>query len=394
METQKISAERRKKLRALAKRMNEQQRSPLPVNKALIDCFDVAITPEENEYLLKLGNEPYTYEELVALSGLPEESFRPFFDKMHKKGFLWPDYSEEGRERFTLAAIMVGWFEMFLSNGNEAPEQKEFARRFEKFMQSIKKMNLFPIRNLQNYRTRKHEKAPRRIAAAKKPREDTETVQIDINIPLEKPELAVYPTKTVFELIDKYGDQNKIALVHCFCRQWKKMVDEPCRFDLPYESCVALGDFTKHIVDTGIGRYISKENALELIQAVQEKGAVHQVFHSEDDIDKPEIAICNCCWDCCGVFGSYSRGIMPLRFKSYYTAKIPDGALCTGCGTCVKYCPTQALSIVNEKSHLHTEKCIGCGQCEIQCSEGIISLEYTERDVILPLMKKSEARIT
>jgi len=211
---------------------------------------------------------------------------------------------------------------------------------------------------------------------------------------LDKSELRVYPANTINELIEKFGDQSKIAVIHCFCRQWKKFVDEPCRFHGIGESCVAIGDIAAHAVEVGIGRFISKENALELIQDLQKKGAIHQIFHTKDDIDKPEVAICNCCWDCCAIFGSYNRGLLPLRLKSYYKAQISDGTLCTGCGTCVKYCPTWAISVVDKKSQIDAKKCIGCGQCELQCPEEVISLVHEERDVMLPLRKKSEARIS
>jgi len=394
MASEAMSIERKKNLKELAKKMNAQQRDPLPVNKELIACFDVGITPEENAFLLKLGKDPYTYEELAALSGLPEESFRPFFMAMRKKGLLWSDFEEEGKERFALAGIMVGWFEMYLSDGKETPGQKEFARRLEKYFRSLKKLNFFPLRSYVNYLTRKPEKPARRVVAAKKSDEDTEKVQVDVNIPLDKSELRVYPAGTVNELIEKYGEQNKLAVIHCFCRQWKKFVDEPCRFHDIGESCIAIGDISVHAVEVGIGRYISKGNALELIKDLQKNGAVHQIFHNKDDIDKPEMAICNCCWDCCGVLGSYNRGILPLRFKAYYKARISDGSLCTGCGTCEKFCPTGAISVVDKKSRIEAAKCIGCGQCELQCPEGVISLLSEERDVMLPMLKKSEARIS
>jgi len=394
MTSQEMTTERKKNLKALAKKMSTQQRDPLPVNKQLIDCFDVFITPEENAYLLKLGKDPCTYEELSALSDLPEESFRSFYNTMRSKGLLWPTFEEDGRERYSLAGIMVGWFEMVLSDGKERPEQKEFARRLEKYFHSMKKINFFPLRSYVNHLTRKQPQAPRTIAVTKRLNDDTATVKVDVNIPLDKSELRVYPAKSVNELIVKYGDQNKIAVMHCFCRQWKKFVDEPCRFHVTGESCIVIGDFSTHIVDTGIGRVITKEDALELIQDLQQKGAVHQIFYPKDNIDLPEMAICNCCWDCCGVIGSYNRGILPLRLKAYYKAHIAAGDACTGCGTCVKYCPTWAVSVVNQKSHIDINKCIGCGQCELQCPEGVISLVPEERDVILPLRKKSEARIS
>lgn len=393
MESKRLSAERRKNLKALIKRMNSRQRDPFPMHKTLIDCFDAGITPEENAYLLKLGDHPYTYEELAAFSDHPEEFFRPFFDSMRRKGLLWPELSEDGKERYALAGIMVGWFEAFLSDGKKTLEQQEFARSLEKYFRYLKKMNFFPIRNLQNRMARKHAKAPRTIAVAKRTDEDTNAVRIDINMQLDKPEMMVSPTASVYDLVNKYGDENKIAVMHCFCREWKKMVDEPCRLGVPGESCMVIGDFADHIVDIRIGRPITKEDALELIQDLQKKGTIHQVFYDKDDLDRPEIAICNCCWDCCGVFGSYNRGITPLRLKSFYTARISDGASCSGCGTCLTYCPVGAISLENNKSRIHSEKCIGCGQCELQCPEDVFTLEYIERDVILPLRKRSEARI-
>lgn len=394
MASQEMTAERKKNLKALAKKMSAQQRDPLPVNKELVSCFDVFVTPEENAYLLKLGKDLYTYDELVALSGLPEESFHPLFDTMHGKSLLWPNFEEGGKVRYSLAGIMVGWFETVLSDGKGTPEQKEFAQRLEKYFQSLKKLNFFPLRSFMNYLTRKQPKAPRTIAASVKPATEPEIIQVDVNVPLDKAELRIYPPHSVNELIEKYGDQNKIAVMHCFCREWKRYVDEPCRFHVPGESCMVIGDFSKHTVETGVGRFISKEDALNLIQELQKAGTVHQIFYPKDDIDQTEMAICNCCWDCCGVLGSYSRGIMPLRLKAFYKAQISDDSLCTGCGTCVKHCPTWAISLVNEKSQVNVDKCIGCGQCELQCPEGIISLMPEEREVMLPLRKKSEARIS
>ena len=389
----KMSSERAQSLRTLAKLMNKQNVRPVPVTKGLLDCFEMAITPEETAFLLRMGTEPHTYEEAASLSNLPEESFRTFFKTQLKKGLVWPQYTEKGEERFVLAPIFVGWFELYLSDGKETPDKKEFAHGVDRYFKSFKKINFFPLRNLLNYQFQRKSKALQSIASIKEQSETKKTVKIDVDRELEVPATKVFPTKSVYELIEKYGDSSKIALVHCFCRQWRKMVNEPCRFSFPAESCMAIGDFTKHIVNYGIGRYISKKEALEIIEEVEEKGAVHQVFYEKEDLNLPEIAICNCCWDCCGILGSYNRGILPLHFKSYYYAQIPDDSLCTGCGRCEKYCPVNAIWVLDKKSTINTEKCIGCGQCAFQCPEDAITLVFKEREVMLPLQKKSEARI-
>jgi ferredoxin len=393
MRKSKMSKERREKLSALARLMNKQNITSIPVTRELLDCFDVAITPKEADFLLSMGTESLTYEQISSLSDLPERSFRPFLATILKKGLVWARTDENEEETFTLAPILVGWFELYLSDGADTPEKKEFAQRIDRLFTSWGKFNVYPIRSLWNYHTKRRSRAHRRVVVPQNTSRKSKTIEIGVDQPLRTSDTEIHLTESVNELIEKYGEKNKIALVHCFCRQWRKFVDEPCRFDQPSESCIVLGDFTRYVVKYGIARYISKEEALQIIQEVQDKGAVHQVFHEKEDLHRPEIAICNCCWDCCGVLGSYNRGLLPMRVKSYYYAQIVDDSLCTGCGTCVEYCPTRAVSVANKKSQIDVEKCIGCGQCELQCPEGVIALEYKEREVVLPLLKKSEARL-
>ena len=218
-------------------------------------------------------------------------------------------------------------------------------------------------------------------------------MRISVDQPVKTAETKVYPVGAVMELIEKYGSRNQIAVVECMCREWHKVVDKPCRFDMPARSCLVIGELTRHALRYDSARPISKDQALELVAELQRKGAVHQVFHEGEDLDKPEIAICNCCWDCCGVFGSYNRGYMPLQLQSYFAARMTDPLLCTGCGICADHCPVQAILVEDAKAAIQEGKCIGCGQCELQCPAGAIELVSNERHVFLPLRKMSEARI-
>jgi ferredoxin len=171
------------------------------------------------------------------------------------------------------------------------------------------------------------------------------------------------------------------------------MADTACRFGHPPQSCIAIGSLARFSVQYGSGRYLSKSEAMDLLRELQTRGAVHQVFHRDEDLNNPEIAICNCCWDCCGVFGSYNRGIIPLNLHSFFEAVLPDASLCNGCAACAEYCPVEAISIVDDLCRIDSGKCIGCGQCELQCGRKAIRMVENERMVFLPLVKKSEARI-
>jgi ferredoxin len=87
-------------------------------------------------------------------------------------------------------------------------------------------------------------------------------------------------------------------------------------------------------------------------------------------------------------------GAVPLRYSCYYIAKITDSSKCTGCGKCEKYCPTAAISVLDKKAVLDIKKCIGCGQCVHQCARFVVELIEDKRTAFLPMLKKSEARIT
>jgi ferredoxin len=358
-----------------------------------LECFDSVIEPEENEFLLKIGTEPLNFRQISSFSRLPEESFHLFLKRLCEKGLIWTRYTEGGEEFYELAPIFLGWFEIYLSDGSDTFQKREFARRVDNLFESWGKLNVFPVRSIWNYRTRKKSRSHRRIVVPREKNEKAETIQLVLKQKINKSDSRIYPARSVYDLIDEYGDKNQIAVFHCFCRQWRKFMGEPCRFGHDDESCIVLGSLTRYVVDYGIARYISKEEALAVVKKAQMKGAVHQVYHEREDLRLPEIAICNCCWDCCGIIGSYNRGLLPMRVRSYYLAGVADESACTGCGMCVKFCPVRAVTVVNKKAQIDADKCIGCGQCQLRCPEGLIALHYGEREVALPLLKKSEARI-
>lgn len=388
----KISPERVRNLRKLAELMNTRHHNPFPITEPLLKCFDLVLTPEETDFLIRMGTEPYTYEKAASLSSLPEDQFRNFFDDLMRKGFIWPQDTKDNLEWFTLSGIMLGWFEVYLSDGEETEQKREFARNLDALFRSFGEMNTFPFRIFFNYRFQRSQPSQSILAPGNYP-ERGSGQKIAVNKTIDPNQSMVYPARYIEELIDRHGDDSSIAAVHCFCRQYHKMIDQPCRFKHPPRSCLAIGSLGRFAIKHGLAQRISKSEAVTLVRELQSKGAVHQVFHKDEDINNPGVAICNCCWDCCGVFGSYNRGLIPLNLHAFFEAGIPDPSLCNGCATCEDYCPVQAISLVQDKCSIDSAKCIGCGQCELQCPEGALRLVANERRVFLPLKKKSVARI-
>ena len=168
--------------------------------------------------------------------------------------------------------------------------------------------------------------------------------------------------------------------------------------NLPEEACLGLGPAAEHIIDRGFGRRISKQEAIKLTREAGEKGAIHQVgrlvplkdFRVKYEVD----IVCNCCWDCCGVVGNYSRGNLPFMLKSYYIAEIPDSDKCNGCCACEEYCPVRAIAVDESGlARINAGMCCGCGLCVLHCPDQAIRLKPLERNVFLPVLVGEKRRI-
>ena len=46
-----------------------------------------------------------------------------------------------------------------------------------------------------------------------------------------------------------------------------------------------------------------------------------------------------------------------------------------GCESCVEECPSEAISIVDEKAVIDVEACVDCGVCVDGCPKEAISME-------------------
>jgi ferredoxin len=389
----KIEKERKNRLKKLAELMNTRHQNPYPVAEPLLACLDLVLTDEEVDFLIEMGTEPYTYEGALGGSSMREEDFKTFFNGIVRKGYAWPHDTGDAVQWYRLPGFMLGAFEVYLADGEETAQKKEFARRLDALLQSFAKYNVFPTRKFFNDQVRNSRPHQSILVPAGAAEGAAGTRRIVVGRTIDAEPAKVYPAKTVEQLIEEQGSEEKIAVIHCFCRQYHKLMEEPCRFDHPAQSCIAIGSLARFSVEYGTGRYLSKKEAINLVRELQAKGAVHQVFHKDEDIHNPEIAICNCCWDCCGVLGSYSRGIIPLNLHAYFEAEIPDTSICIGCGTCVECCPVRAISMEEDLARIDREKCIGCGQCELRCDQKAIRMAANERTVFLPLVKRSEARI-
>ena len=67
--------------------------------------------------------------------------------------------------------------------------------------------------------------------------------------------------------------------------------------------------------------------------------------------------------------------------KFFHSVYLEDEK-CTGCITCLKLCPTQAIRVRNGKAHIISEFCIDCGECIRHCPH---HAKHTRRDFLSDL---------
>lgn len=188
-----------------------------------------------------------------------------------------------------------------------------------------------------------------------------------INEPIQVPDLEqVIPYKRARSIIMKNPD--RIVALDCPCRSAR---ENPC---LPLDVCLVVGDpFASFIREhqPERSRWITRDEAIAILQAEDERGHVHHAFFKDAMLDR-FYAICNCCECCCGAMHAHQHGT-PMLASSGYVARV-DEILCTGCGNCNSYCQFNALETEDGISHVIYEKCMGCGVCISKCDYGALSL--------------------
>jgi iron only hydrogenase large subunit-like protein len=60
-----------------------------------------------------------------------------------------------------------------------------------------------------------------------------------------------------------------------------------------------------------------------------------------------------------------------------------DVSRCTGCTTCLKHCPTEAIRIHDGHAQINTNRCIDCGVCIRICQNKAKKATYSKLDQVM-----------
>ena len=278
------------------------------------------LSDEEAELALKLGvRKPKTLPEIVKLSGLEEKKCEALLEEMSRKGLLEYNWENAAHEKqYVLPMYVPGCAEFFNMNAKILESNPEMGTFFEH-------MSRLPLEKITPF-------VPEGGAG----------IGMHV-IPVEK---AIEMGNESVDLehisywLSKY--EGKYAASPCSCRRSRLTHNEGCADD-PEGWCIAIGDMADYVVETQKdGRYITKEEALDIFKKAEENGFVHQITNI-DGKDKI-FAICNCNVNVCYALRTSQLFNTPNMSRSAYVAKV-EKQNCVACGKCVEACPAGAVKL-------------------------------------------------
>lgn len=283
------------------------------------------ISDEEAELASKLGvRKPKTFEEIHKLSGMSEEHCRKLIDHMSEQGILeynWENLdgtNPKNEKRYIVPMFVPGVGEFAAMHETNMNEHPELGRFFER-------MTFLPLERVTKI-------VPPGGAGV-----GMHVIPVEQAISMEETSISV---EHISHWLEKY--EGKYAASPCSCRKSNCSYDEGCADDFN-DWCIAVGDMADYVVETKKGgRYISKEEALEIFKKAEDNGFVHQITNI--DGEQKIFAICNCNVNVCYALRTSQLFNTPNMSRSSYVARV-EKENCVACGRCVEYCPAGAVKL-------------------------------------------------
>jgi Pyruvate/2-oxoacid:ferredoxin oxidoreductase delta subunit len=290
-------------------------------------------SPEEAEMALQIKPIPETVEVIAERLGKPVPDMQAILDDMAKKGQIGA-FKMFDQQLFMFFPFAIGIYEFQLNRMD-----KDLAHMVEEYAPNLAKSLGGAAPAL------------------------TRVVPVSTEI---KADLLVHRYEDVRRLI---GEAKSYQLLECICRKERALEGRPCKHSS--EVCLGIspeeGAFEKY----PLGKVISKEEALRVIDKAEDEGLVHCTYN----VQEGQMFICNCCDCCCGILRGVKEFKAPhMLAKSHFIAAI-DQETCVQCGVCAdERCPMEAIVEKEGVYEVLADRCIGCGVCAPTCPEEAITL--------------------
>jgi ferredoxin len=319
-----------------------------PYADELIDLLKEMFNPAEARVALAIPNnlaplEVVGLENIAARSDLSLSAVSEALESMAARNILFSAPMADGSKGYALLQVGYGLPQTFFWGG----KQDETAARMAKLV-----LNYFRVPITQKVYGGVGTKSFKYSPA---------TMSIEIIMQ------GVMPNEQIGPIVDAAA---KIAVAHCPCRMSAKILGRTdCHHSL--EVCMKYDELAEFVIDKGLAREISKDEAHQILAASEKEGLVHMVDNAQGQIKHT----CNCCGHYCWNVGIIRRRKIPRdQLMAVYFIRETELEECIGCGACAEICPVEAVKMTEDKPRVDPQWCIGCGVCAVQCPAGVISI--------------------
>jgi ferredoxin len=301
-----------------------------------IDILKALFSEEEAEIATFLNPIPLTVKQIARKHDIDKKYLKKKLYSMSKKGLIFR-IRRDGQIYYNTAPFMIGLYEYSVKKID-----KNLAKLFNQYY---------------------NEAYMEELGASGVP--GFKVIPIEENIDSTT---TLYPYHRLKESIK---EARVISVTDCICRKETRLLGEGC--DYPLETCLSFGAAAEYYIENGLGRKISAEEAIEIVEKADEAGLVHAGANTTHLSN-----ICNCCPCCCASMKGITKyGLDKHRFLNALFVSSLNSDLCISCGQCVERCPINAISLT-EYAIIDGERCIGCGLCASVCPENAINMELRE----------------
>jgi electron transport complex protein RnfB len=338
--------------RELQRHMDQQAVGfPRARSGADIRFLRMMFTPDEARLALHLSFRPVSETALLqsAASVSPPEQARRLLESMFQKGSVGRK-EKEGTVFWYSWPLVIGMYEA--QDGDPSPE----------FLREAGAYTRTPAYGREFISVRPSQ---------------MRTIPINRSITVEH---HVAPYDDVRAIIQRAC--GPFVVVKCICREATVKRGKSCARTSRVETCLGFRAMGAMALRRGHGREVTREEALDILAQNERDGLVFQPSGAQD----PEF-ICSCCGCCCGMLGFQKMIPHPVDFwTSNFHAEIESSA-CTGCGTCVRRCQVEAVTVDRDdnRAAINLSRCIGCGLCVTTCPAAAVKLVHQTPGIVPPV---------
>jgi Pyruvate/2-oxoacid:ferredoxin oxidoreductase delta subunit len=338
-------------------------------NKEVMEMLRILFAEDEARFLIHFAG-PYqdaeTMEQIVERTGMPPERIETIVDRLVSRGLLFRFKSKrDGNVHYSLMPMIPGIFEFYFSSGRDSDEKRKVGELFERYYANGGGLET----GASNYPLI-------RVMPAEK------TIVVDKEISSGH---LILPFEEMSEFI---RTSQKVAVMNCACRTKK-------RCEHPLETCLVFDRFADFMVDRGSARYLTFEEALQLLEEMEKSGLVHSTTNSQT---RPHF-ICNCCTCACLILRGLTELHNPRAIAKSNFLPVRNDDQCKRCRKCVRICPLKA-NVYHaphdkepERILFLEERCIGCGLCAYNCPNNAIKLVKIRNEAPEMTPKEALARV-